>query len=317
MPSAADWRALAWRHSWAIDEQSYRAMAEYGAQPVPRSQPPETTGVALSDAVAVVPIRGVILDRSDPFFEMFGLGMSAETIARRVERAVSSSDTKAVILDVDSPGGMVAGTVEAGIALEAIRKSSGKPIVAVSQYMMASAAYWLAASAAHEIVASPSAETGSIGVLMAHINAAAAYAEAGIEVSIIHAGEFKAELADTQALTAEARDYLQGQVDEYYELFVGAVARGRRTSVKRVKADYGQGRMLTASASLAAGLVDKVEPMSAVIERLLRPRGRNAVLRQYGIEIAEPVVATTGETATDADNLDAVLASILEERYVG
>lgn len=87
---------------------------------------------------------------------------------------------------MDSPGGGVGGVPEAFAALAAVR--GRKPTVALSNPLMASAAYWLA-SAADQIVASPSALTGSVGVYHLHEDYSRAADAVGVTVSYIHAGK--------------------------------------------------------------------------------------------------------------------------------
>ena len=103
-----------------------------------------------------------------------------------LEALVASDDAKAIVIDVDSPGGSVSGIPEAASRIKALRGI--KPIVAVSNYLNASAAYWLTAQA-DEVVASPSSMTGSIGVFSIHESIARSLDAEGIDVTLIKAGD--------------------------------------------------------------------------------------------------------------------------------
>jgi Peptidase family S49 len=90
---------------------------------------------------------------------------------------------------------------------------------------------------------------------------------AGVNVNIISAGKFKAEASEFTPLSAEGRDHLQGLVNERYDAFVRAVARGRGVTLKSVRDGFGQGRLVPARDALSMGMVDSVETFDAVVSR--------------------------------------------------
>jgi ClpP class serine protease len=106
----------------------------------------------------------------------------------------------------------------------------------------------------------------------------------GVKVSVIKAGKFKAEGNPYEPLAAEARDHLQELVDSTYSAFVKGVARNRGVSVGEVREKYGQGRVLPAAQALAAGMVDRVASLSAVLEKLAGPGG-GAAAKQASAEL--------------------------------
>lgn len=213
------------------------------------------------EGVAVIPIHGVIEQRESIWTE-YGFGTSTEGIISRVSAAVADSSIKGIVLDVDSPGGTVPGVQEAADAIYAA--SHEKPIVAVANSLMASAAYWMA-SAAGRIVAAPGSDVGSIGVYMAHIDISQALANEGVKVTVIKAGKYKAEGNPWEPLASDAVENWQTEVDSIYRDFVSAVATGRGVSVATVRGDFGQGRTMLASDAMKAGLVDRVATLSSVI----------------------------------------------------
>ncbi len=129
---------------------------------------------------------------------------------------MQNDTVKTIVLNVHSPGGNVMGIQEFASELFAARKK--KHIIAVANHTMASAAYWIA-SQAHEIVASPSAFVGSIGVLAMHEDRSGQNEMLGIKHTIISAGKFKAEGSEDFPLSDAAHEHLQAQVEEIFTEF--------------------------------------------------------------------------------------------------
>lgn len=219
-----------------------------------------------------LPIYGVITPRGNMMARSSG-GTTAESILTEFRAAMADPAVDGIVLDIDSPGGAVEGVDE--LAAE-IRTSRGtKPIVAVANYMAASAAYWIA-SAADEIIASPSSMVGSIGVFTAHDDISEAQAKLGIKRTVISAGKHKAEGALGQPLSDEALAHVQGMVNDHYSAMTTAIAKGRtygdrKVSVETVRGStYGEGRGVLAKAALAAGMVDGVDTLDNTIRRVAR-----------------------------------------------
>lgn len=293
-----------------------------------QAAPPDAPGPhrwRRNGSVAIVPVQGVIQPAPNALLRFFGIETTTpDSVASAIQEALDAPDVEAIVLDVDSPGGSVSALPEAVTRIEALRASAKVPIVAMSRYLMASAAYWLAASAAHQVVVSPSSLTGSIGVLTYHIDASALYEMVGLNISIIHAGRYKAELSDTVPLSDEARAHLQAHVDYYYEDFVGSVARSRRMSASAVRDGMADGRVQVAREAVAVGMADRVEDMDALMARLAMPRQRRAILRAEadGEEIADPPEpqpkdddGAEDQTEEEKETVADAVAAVLEERY--
>lgn len=214
-------------------------------------------------AVAVLPLVGAIFPRANLMTEMSG-GVSLDRWMGVLRSLVADLGVKAIILDVDSPGGSSAGMDEA--AAEIYSSRANKPIIAVANTMMASAAYNLGA-AATEVVASPSALVGSIGVYMLHVDYSAANAAAGINPTYISAGRDKVLGNEDTPLGAEGRDYLQGIVDQTYDRFAAAVAKHRGVPKSAVTSGYGHGRVLSATDAIKAGMIDRIATLDETIAR--------------------------------------------------
>jgi signal peptide peptidase SppA len=221
--------------------------------------------------VAVIPIVGVISHRASMIAEISGpgAGTSIQKLQEKFRVAVDDPDCRAIVLDVDSPGGSVEGVMELASEIYDARKQ--KPITAVCNAMACSAAYWLAA-AAGEVVITPSGQCGSIGVYMLHQDESEALAKDGIKISVIKAGKYKAEGNPSEPLSPEAREAFQGKVDAYYTMFVKAIGQYRGASQAAVREGYGQGRSLLASDAVRQNLADRIGTFDDVLGEALGRR---------------------------------------------
>jgi signal peptide peptidase SppA len=246
---------------------------------------------------AVIPIQGVLAPRMNLFSDVSG-GTTFDALTKQLQAAVADPQVKTIVFDVDSPGGNVAGASE--FAREVLRARTIKRIVAQSNHLMASAAYWPMA-AATEIVASPSSLVGAIGVYTLHDDISAALEQRGIKREVLSAGKYKAEGADGGPLTEEGRAHIQSLIDGTYGRFVGDVAKGRGVKPSEVRNGFGQGRTLSVEAALEAGLIDRIATLDETLARLT-PSPKSGALRA-GDEAPprhtdqEPPLAATSQDA--------------------
>ena len=231
--------------------------AEYGSAP---ERPRMKVG-----SVEIIPVFGVISEKVNLMSEFSG-GTSTEKLAAQIQKAVDDKTVGSILLDVDSPGGSVFGVPELADFIMKAREQ--KRIVAIAHSEAASAAYWVA-SAASELVVTPSGMVGSIGVFMAHDDVSKAQEMAGVKTTIIRAGKYKIEANPFEPLTEEARADLQAKTDDYYEMFVRGVAAGRGVDPRTVRSEFGQGRMVMAAAAKEQKMVDRVATFDATLGRML------------------------------------------------
>lgn len=231
------------------------------------------TPYSVANAVAVLPLYGTIIPRAGGLAEMSG-ATSVQRFRSAFNQALSDESVGSILIEVDSPGGSVDGIPELA---DEIRSARGtKPIVAIANTFAASAAYWIA-SQADELVVTPSGMVGSIGVLMTHVNEGPFWESQGVHVSYIYAGRYKVEGNPYEELGEEARDYYQGIIDDYYQMFVSAVAKGRGVGVATVRDEFGEGRMVMPREAVRRRMADRVETMQQTLVRLSgnRRRGRS------------------------------------------
>lgn len=231
--------------------------------------------------VAVIPLTGIIAHRAEAFADLSGpQGTSIEWFMQKYRQAIQSPSVKAILVDINSPGGTVDGVPEAADEILSLRGQ--KPVVAVANTFAASAAYWLG-SAFDELVASPSADVGSIGVYSIHQDVSKMLENQGVSTTLISAGKYKIEGNPFGPLSEETLAHMQNRIDAIHAEFVAAVAAQRGVSSDLVANDFGQGRTLPAKAALAAGMIDRIETAGQALARLVnggknRSGGRQAKL---------------------------------------
>lgn len=272
---------------WAMEEAKLMAIVgllamqadgiKFDAEEIEARISPQTAAAVArkEGAVAIVPLRGVISPRASAVANSStGGGATAEGFASSIERMAEDDGIKAIIVDADTPGGNVVGIDEAAAAVYAVR--GVKPIVVQVSGTLASAGYWIGASA-DEIVATPSSSLGAIGVRTAYDDITAALEKQGITREIISAGKFKGE-GLLGPLSDETRAYMQGRVEEFYGMFVDRVAQGRGVTSATVRDGFGQGRMLGAAGAVREGMADRVATMKETLARFgagpAQPQGR-------------------------------------------
>lgn len=248
------------------------------------------------DGVAVIPIAGVLFRRADAFEEMCG-GASATYGALRkdLQAALDDPQVKAILLDIDSPGGEVDGC---GELADAIFQARGqKPIVSYVGGMGASAAYWLA-SAADKVVCAPTAELGSIGVRSGYIDDRKALESMGFKEWVFVSSQSPKKAFDPEVDGDRAR--LQVVLDDLADVFIGAVARHRGITAKKVQEKFGQGDVMVGARAVEAGLADELGDFELVLAELASRRSQGAYTMTMKAKLGLPEDSTTEQVEAAA-----------------
>lgn len=261
---------------WAITEEALRSVVEVAARmnlspeavEAIRGEPLDNTNTATErNGIATIPMRGVLTRYGNLFSRVSG-ATSFEIFARDLRAAVIDPSIRAIILAVDSPGGMVAGTQETGALVR--WAASKKPVVSHIDGEGASAAYWVA-SAATEVVTGATSLLGSIGVRAAFKDFTKMEEKAGIEtIEIVSSQSPRKNMAP---VTETGRADIQAIVDRLAEEFVADVARNRGVSVEVVLSDFGQGGVFVGADAVTAGLADRVATYEELHEELETQHG--------------------------------------------
>lgn len=254
---------------WAITKEALQVMHDIAARTVDlqaveaeRGQPLNyTRTVSIRDGVAIVPIEGPIFRYANLFTSMSG-ATSIQILAQDFRTALHSPDVRAILLNVNSPGGEVDGTHELAQMIAAAR--GVKPITAYVSHLGCSAAYWLA-SAADEIVCDATALLGSIGVLMA---VPGSDGDTAIEF-VSSQSPRKNPDPETEAGQAD----IQQTLDSLASVFISDVAANRGVSVDTVLSDFGQGGVFVGADAVSAGLADRLGSFESTLASLA---GRDA-----------------------------------------
>ena len=214
--------------------------------------------LSVEDGIGVVAIDGPILRKPDIFARVLFRATDSEEIGSALREAGARDDISAVFLDIDSPGGTVAGTPELAAIVASINER--KPVYAFSSGLMASAAYWIA-SQARAIYATPSAQVGSIGVVQAVIDDTAALDAEGIKVEVFTVGKYKAMGAPGTPLTDDQRELIRSNIAETaHEFHTAVLARGRSIPAEAMEGQTFSGRQAQRF-NLAGMVPDRAEAM--------------------------------------------------------
>ncbi|BCG46341.1 signal peptide peptidase SppA, 36K type [Citrifermentans bremense] len=207
------------------------------------------------DGVGLVELKGMIVD-------------GQETV-RQLRELKKDDRVKAVVLRIDSPGGVVGPSQEIYAAVKGLAKVKK---VVVSMGSVAASGGYYAAAPATLIYSNPGTITGSIGVLMKFSNIEGLMDKVGLKAFTIKTGKFKDVGSPVRPMSDEERSMLQGVIDSTHQQFIKAVAEGRRLPVEKVRA-IADGRIFSGEQALAEKLVDKIGTLQDAVEEAGRLGG--------------------------------------------
>lgn len=220
--------------------------------------------VSLHGDVAIVNIKGSLVSGATGLLgSMFGV-TGYDDIKAAAMWAVSRPDVKALVYNVDSGGGDVAGVN--GTAEFISKLSTAKPSVTFTDGYMASAAAWIG-TATNYVIASDTALVGSVGILTIHSDRSQSRKAAGINDTVVRAGSEKALANPYEPLSDKAKENLQSRVDALYDVFISRMALNRNVSKVVAEEKFGQGREFVGQQAVKAGLVDKVGTLEDAVEK--------------------------------------------------
>lgn len=214
--------------------------------------------------IAVIPVTGTLVQKLGtlrPYSGMTGY----DGIRLNILAALNDPEVKAIVLDIDSPGGEVSGCFD---LTDMIFQARGdKPLHAILDENAYSAAYSIA-SACDRITVPRTGGTGSVGVIGMHVDFSKALSAAGVTVTMIRYGDLKAEGSQYEALSEGALARMQADIDQMGELFVDTVARNRGMKSSAVRAT--QASTFLGGAGVRVGFADAVRAPDAAFADLIR-----------------------------------------------
>jgi ClpP class serine protease len=219
------------------------------------SYDPEDPGYDLLAGVAVIPVRGVLLNRLGRLRPYGSYATGYDGIRQAYLTAQADQRVRGIAFDIDSPGGMLSGLFDLADTIHAGRaRKTSWAILSESAY---SAAYQLASST-DRVTVPRTGGAGSIGVITMLVDFSGALSEAGIGVHFVHYGKHKAEegRATYTGVKPDLLARLQAEVDRFGEMFVAAVARNRGLDPAAIRAQ--EARTYGGDAAREQGLADAV-----------------------------------------------------------
>ncbi len=212
-----------------------------------------------------LPIIGPLVQRGDWLTEMFGIA-SYDDIAAAAEAAFTEPGTRGVLMEIDSPGGEVAGLFDLADRLATLKAETGKPLWAIAREQALSASYAIA-SVADRLLVTQTGEVGSVGVIAVHVDQSAHDQAEGRKYTLIHAGAKKVDGNPHLPLSPEALADIQTDVDDLYARLVARVARARGTSPESIAAT--EAAIFRGQHALGAGLADGIATLEGAHADLL------------------------------------------------
>lgn len=298
---------------WAMDPRWLPIMAAIAER---RTDAPEliaarrdrpldnTTKMTLRDGVAVLPVMGPIFPRANLFDQMSG-ATSLQMLAYDFNAALDDPAVKAILLNIDSPGGVATGINEfAGMVRAAADR---KPVWAYVGGAGASAAYWIA-SAAQKIAMDATAQVGSIGVVTG----------ASIQVEPDANGQLTLDIVSSNApnkrvdpRTDEGKAAIVATLDQMETVFIDSVASLRGVSRDKVINDFGKGGTLIGRAAVTAGMADAIGTFESTLADLiaLTSQQENPTMTTPNPQTTAPAATVQPPATPPALSVESIAAS--------
>ena len=290
-------------------------LALFGEDDDMDTRPSRTYQVA--NGIAVLPVSGTLVSKTralQPYSGMTGYN----GIIARLQQAISDPGVDGILLDMDTPGGMVSGAFDCADIIARMRDI--KPIWALANDMNCSAGQLIASSASRRLV-TQTARTGSIGVMMAHSNYGAALKTNGVEVTLIYSGDHKVDGNPYEKLPEDVRADFQTRIDATRQMFAEKVSAYTGMSVQDVldtEAAVFSGQE-SVDNGLADELVNNTDALGVMREALGRrkkttiggtmPSPSASAATNNPADQASTQTTTSAEQLTDADTTTAAIAA--------
>jgi len=270
----------------------------------------------VQDGVAVVDVMGPLDQRGGLWWDGY------DSVLERVRAAMADRDVQAVVLAIDSPGGVVAGNLDAARELRAMADRARKPMVAHAGTFATSAAYALAVAADRVMVTADGA-VGSIGVIATVYDRTKVTADAGLDVRVVRSGALKGDPHPDVALTDASVSRVRARVMDLAQSFAAWVAERRGQTVEAVLAH--QGATVYAARALETGFADAIGTLADAITTAaeLAAQQRHtmqteqqlaAIVAALGAGSHDEALATIATLKKHAERADAVATELATVR---
>ncbi|MDQ6622336.1 MAG: signal peptide peptidase SppA [Verrucomicrobiota bacterium] len=229
-----------------------------------------------NDKIAVIALRGLI---SSSLAGNVGDSM-VDDMRYALEQAREDDHVRAVVLEIDSPGGEV--TASDVIYNAVVRTRAKKPVVVYMDSLAASGGYYVACGGKY-LMANETTITGSIGVIIETLNYEQLFNKIGLASVVFKSGKFKDMLNGARPITPEERDYVQSFVMSTYEKFLGVVAKERNLPAESLRNTIADGRILSGVVAQQDKLIDGLGQIEDAYKKARELGGSNdAAIVRYG-----------------------------------
>lgn len=264
------------------------------------------------NGVAIIPVIGSLVNRGSWIGANSSGLTSYEGISAQLSDAAADPAIHSVLLDMDSPGGEATGMFALAEQVRQLGKT--KPVTAFVNDMSASAAYGIA-SAANEIVVSPTSVVGSIGVVLTHLDRSAQLQTAGVKPTLIYAGKHKVDGNPFGPLSDTVQADLQAEVMKFYDQFVALVDKGRRQmTAESIRAT--EARTYIGQEAIDRGLADRIATLDDVISQISQP-AHGAINRRTGIAMSHSPEAAAPQAQNAGISPEAHAEALAKARVEG
>lgn len=202
------------------------------------------------DSVLLLKIHGVILN--------------SDKVLKQLNKYGNDSKIKAVVIRIDSPGGVVGSSQEYFNGIKKFRAETKKPVIVSCGNLAASGAYYTAV-AADEIYTNAGTLMGSIGVIMEFANMQGLFDWAKVKFFTIKTGPFKDSGSNHRPMRDDEKAYFQATIDEVHRQFKAAVSEGRKLTLDKVE-PFADGRVFTGESAVKNGFADKIGGLEDAIK---------------------------------------------------
>lgn len=265
LPGEKDRIELSYKSVLARDnlKVNHEAYIQAGLLDIDLDKLPET--FFIDGAVAVMQIEGVLTPKSNFFSFLFG-GATLDVLTRDFKALIENDGIKAIVLDIDSPGGNVFGIQEfANLVFES---RSVKPIISITSSMMASAAMWIGAAAEDVFITGETTVTGSLAAATSHVDVSGLEQKIGLKTTEVSSGNKKRIDSSFAPLTEAGREELQKRVNHIGNVIASDIARFRDMDIEKVTKDMAEGQLFIGSMGIEAGLIDEIINPEELIDRI-------------------------------------------------
>ncbi|MBJ7550750.1 S49 family peptidase [Marinomonas ostreistagni] len=253
------------------------------------------------EGVALVPVSGTLVHKFghvQPYSGMTGY----DGVIARVQAAIDDSEVKGILLDMDTPGGEVAGCFDAAQTIRVLAQDSGKPLWAVADDMACSAGMAIASAADRRLI-TQSAVMGSVGVVMAHQSYEGLLKENGVKVTLIHSGAHKVDGNPYEDLSAEVLAAFQEKSDSLRQEFAALVSTHTGLSVEAVLAT--EAKTYRGQEAIDVGFADQLvngnEAIAIFADFLNQPKTNISGVTMSAEKVTDNAVPTVPAAQPSAD----------------